>query len=102
MVYFHLSHYREFKNYYLIEIKKNLKPEFSKVVNYNRFVELIHNTLSVIFSFLSNTCMGKCFGILFIDSTILKVCDNKRIHSHKNLFNPSLFLQKKTILNRTL
>ncbi|EKR63175.1 hypothetical protein LEP1GSC036_3073 [Leptospira weilii str. 2006001853] len=24
-VYFHLSHYREFKNFYLIEIKKNMK-----------------------------------------------------------------------------
>ncbi|EMY16040.1 hypothetical protein LEP1GSC043_4456 [Leptospira weilii str. Ecochallenge] len=29
-VYFHLSHYREFKNFYLIEIKKNLKSEFPK------------------------------------------------------------------------
>nr|EMN21297.1 transposase DDE domain protein [Leptospira santarosai serovar Arenal str. MAVJ 401] len=41
------------------------------------------NVLAVIASFLSNTCMGKCSGISFIDSTILKVCDNRRIHSHK-------------------
>ncbi|UOG30161.1 IS982 family transposase [Leptospira noguchii] len=83
VVYFHLSHYREFKNYYLIEIKKNLKSEFPKAVSYNRFVELMPNALCVIASFLSNTRMGKCSGISFIDSTILKVCDNRRIHSHK-------------------
>ncbi|EKR65546.1 hypothetical protein LEP1GSC036_2810 [Leptospira weilii str. 2006001853] len=71
MVFFHLSHYREFKNFYLIEIKKNLKSEFLKTVSYNRFVELTSNALSVIASFLSNTCMGKCSGISFIDSTIL-------------------------------
>ncbi|EKS09186.1 hypothetical protein LEP1GSC071_1839 [Leptospira santarosai str. JET] len=58
VVYFHLSHYREFKNYYLIEIKKNLKSEFPKAVSYNRFVELMPNVLAVIASFLSNTCMG--------------------------------------------
>ncbi|MBE8416775.1 IS982 family transposase, partial [Leptospira borgpetersenii] len=31
----------------------------------------------------SNSCLEKCSGISFIDSTILKVCDNRRIHSHK-------------------
>ncbi|EMF83749.1 hypothetical protein LEP1GSC188_4271 [Leptospira weilii serovar Topaz str. LT2116] len=71
MVYFHLSNYREFKNFYLIEIKKNLKSEFPKAVSYNRFVELIPNALPVIASFLVNSCIGKCSGISFIDSTIL-------------------------------
>ncbi|EMI72114.1 transposase, IS4 family [Leptospira noguchii str. Bonito] len=83
VVYFHLSHYREFKNFYLIEIKKNMKSEFPKAVSYNRFVELMPNALGVIASFLSNSCLEKCSGISFIDSTILKVCDNRRIHSHK-------------------
>ena len=27
--------------------------------------------------------MGECTGISFIDSTILRVCDNRRIHNHK-------------------
>ncbi len=71
VVYFHLSHYKEFKNFYLIEIKKNLKSEFPKAVSYNRFVELMSNALSVIASFLSNSCLEKCSGISFIDSTIL-------------------------------
>ncbi|EPE82254.1 hypothetical protein LEP1GSC021_4590 [Leptospira noguchii str. 1993005606] len=57
VVYFHLSHCREFKNYYLIEIKKNLKSEFPKTVSYNRFVELMPNALTVIASFLSNFCL---------------------------------------------
>ncbi|EKO17675.1 transposase DDE domain protein [Leptospira kirschneri str. H1] len=95
MVHFHLSHYREFKNYYLIEIKKNLKSEFPKAVSYNRFVELMPNALTVIASFLSNSCLEKCSGISFIDSTILKVCDNSRIHSHKNLSKPYFFFVRK-------
>ncbi|EMO83255.1 hypothetical protein LEP1GSC070_2633 [Leptospira santarosai str. AIM] len=41
--------------------------KFSKAVSYNRFVELMPNALSVIASFLSNTCMGKCSGISFFD-----------------------------------
>ncbi|EMO63952.1 hypothetical protein LEP1GSC133_3603 [Leptospira borgpetersenii serovar Pomona str. 200901868] len=43
VVYFHLSHQREFKNFYSIEM--NLKSEFSKAVNYNSFVEPMLNTL---------------------------------------------------------
>lgn len=27
--------------------------------------------------------MGECTGISFTDSTLLRVCDNRRIHSHK-------------------
>ncbi|EKO62795.1 transposase DDE domain protein [Leptospira kirschneri str. H2] len=50
------------------------------------------NALTVIASFLSNSCLEKCSGISFIDSTILKVCDNRRIHSHKNLSKPQFFL----------
>ncbi|EMJ87225.1 transposase [Leptospira kirschneri] len=53
--------------------KKNLKSEFPKAVSYNRFVELMPNALTVIDSFLSNSCLEKCSGISFIDSTILKV-----------------------------
>src|SRR6201992_4400373 len=29
------------------------------------------------------TRLGRCSGISFIDSTSLKVCHNRRIHSHK-------------------
>ncbi|EKO62158.1 transposase DDE domain protein, partial [Leptospira kirschneri str. H2] len=35
-----------------------------------------------------NSCLEKCSGISFIDSTILKVCDNRRIHSHKVFSRP--------------
>ncbi|EKO59647.1 transposase DDE domain protein, partial [Leptospira kirschneri str. H2] len=94
VVYFHLSHYRDLK---LLSDrnKKNLKSEFPKAVSYNRFVELMPNALTVIASFLSNSCLEKCSGISFIDSTILKVCDNRRIHSHKNLSFTIFFLWKK-------
>lgn len=83
VIFFHLSHYRDFKNYYLQEIKGRLKSEFPQAVSYNRFIELMPAALSIVASFLMDSSAKKCTGISFIDSTILKVCDNRRIHSHK-------------------
>jgi len=36
--------------------------------------------------FLKTSCLGKCTGISFVDSTTLAVCNNRRIHNHK-VFN---------------
>lgn len=44
--------------------------------------------------YLKMTCMGECTGISFVDSTTLKVCNNRRIHSHKDpLMNSNLLGQ---------
>jgi hypothetical protein len=82
-IFFHLSHYRTFKDYYSSFVKENLASYFPKLVSYNRFVELMQNALLPLLVYTKTNCLGKCTGINFIDSTTLDVCDNKRISSHK-------------------
>ena len=81
LIYFHHSGYRTFKKYY-----KNcgdLKGAFNEYVSYNRFVELIPETLFPITIFLNLYSKNKCTGIGFIDSTALTVCHNLRISRNR-------------------
>lgn len=82
IVYFHFSHYRTFKHYYLNFVKVNLKDDFPNLVSYSRFMELYPGALVPLVVFLNRYKLSNCTGISFIDSTRLKVCDNRRIHSH--------------------
>lgn len=82
MVCFHQSGYRTFKDYYIKEVKKHLMREFPKLVSYNRFVELMKSALAPSACYLE-TRYAECTGISFIDSTSIKVCHNRRIHSNK-------------------
>ena len=82
-IYFHLSNYRTFKAYYKQYVSTVLKPYFPKLVSYNRFVELIQQTLIPLILYMTKFRTGKCTRISFIDSTTLDVCHNRRIHSHK-------------------
>jgi Transposase DDE domain len=75
LIAFQLSHYREFKNFYLSLSKR----DFPGLVSYNRFIEYIPSVLIIMVSYRN----GKCTGISFVDSTKLVVCHNKRIHNHK-------------------
>jgi len=79
---FHLSGYRTFKHYYKELIFKVYKKFFPKLVSYNRFVELMPYVTVPLIVFI-HTCKGHCYGISFIDSTTLDVCDNHRINQHK-------------------
>ena len=81
VVYFHISNYRNFKIFYLTQIYG--KSDFPNAVSYNRFVELMPNALVLLTLYQIDYSKDKCTGISFIDSTILKACDNRRIHSHK-------------------
>lgn len=83
MILFHLSHYRNIKNFYLKHILKNMKSEFPKTVSYNRFVELQQKALMPMVLFLKMMRLGDCTGISFVDSTPIRVCHNKRIFNHK-------------------
>lgn len=83
LIAFHLSDYRHFKHFYLEHVSKYLVNDFPCLVSYNRFVELIPNSLIYLICFLNRHCKGECTGISFIDSTSLKVCHNKRIPSNK-------------------
>ena len=83
IIFFHLSHYRNFKSYYKNYVCENLKGLFPRLVSYNRFVELMSDTLIPMICYTNNFSKGKCTGISFIDSTPIKVCNNRRIQNHK-------------------
>jgi hypothetical protein len=82
IVLFHSSGYRNFKTFYTEHVMKHLAWAFPRLVSYNRFVELMPSALVPLCGYLQ-TRKGQCSGISFIDSTSLKVCHNRRIHSHK-------------------
>jgi hypothetical protein len=80
---FHLSGFRTFKHFYVFYVQKHMKSEFPKTVSYNRFVELQQSCLMQMVIFLKTVCLGKCTGISFVDSTPIRVCNNKRISRNK-------------------
>lgn len=82
IVMFHSSAYRNFKAYYTEHVIKHLGWAFPRLPSYQRFVELMPRSLVPLCGYLQ-TRKGRCSGISFIDSTSLKVCHNRRIHSHK-------------------
>jgi len=82
IVLFHSSGYRNFKTFYTAHVLKHLTWAFPRLVSYNRFVELMPSALVPLCGYLQ-TRKGECSGVSFIDSTSLKVCHNRRIHSHK-------------------
>lgn len=82
IVYFHASHYRDFKHYYTEYVEVYLRPYFPDLVSYSRFVELMPRALVPLCNYL-HTRKGRCTGITFVDSTPLAVCHNKRIGRHK-------------------
>jgi len=80
---FHLSGYRCFKWYYQRLVCVHMRNYFPTPVSYNRFVELMGCALLPLLVYTRGFRRGKCTGISFIDSTVLKVCHNRRIYSHK-------------------
>jgi hypothetical protein len=82
IIYFHQSHYRNFKAYYREHVCKHLRAEFPNLVTYERFVILMSSAFGPLSAYLKSL-YGRCSGISFIDSTALEVCDNHRIHNHK-------------------
>ncbi len=82
MIYFHQSHYRNFKAYYIRHISDQLNSEFPDLVSYNRFVELMPRVQLPLLAYFIHR-RGKCRGISFVDSTPIRVCHNLRIPRHK-------------------
>ena len=56
--------------------------EFPNLVSYSRFVQLKQEVLRLLTLYL-HVHLSECSGISFVDSTRLRVCDNKRISSHR-------------------
>lgn len=82
LILFHQSHYRTFKAYYTEYVSVHLRSEFPKLVSYQRFVEFVPSALVPLLFYL-HTCLGRCTGVSFVDSTKLAVCHNRRIHQHR-------------------
>lgn len=81
-IFFHQSKYRTFKHYYLFYVQCHLRKFFPRLISYSRIVQHIQRELFPLFCYLQ-TVIGKCTSLSFIDSTLLTVCHNKRISSHK-------------------
>jgi len=75
---FHLSGIRTFKHFYLFYVQKHLQTEFPETVSYNRFLELMQANILPLTLYMKTSCLGNCTGISFIDSTPIRVCNNKR------------------------
>lgn len=83
LIVFHGGQFRNFKHFYLNYVCVHLKDCFPQLVSYNRFIELSHCSAVAFMLFLHHCCRGECTGISFIDSTVLRVCHNKRIKRNK-------------------
>lgn len=80
---FHSGQFRNFKHFYQNYCCVHLKSDFPGLVSYNRFIELSHRHAIAFMFFIHYACRGECTGISFIDSTVLRVCHNKRIKRNK-------------------
>lgn len=83
LVLFHLSGFKCFKHYYLFYVQRHMQGDFPQTVSYNRFIELSQSVAMPMTIFLKTCCLGKCTGISFVDSTPIRVCNNKRIKNNK-------------------
>lgn len=83
LIAFHGGQFRNFKHFYLHYISVHMSSDFPGLVSYNRFIELSHRSAIAFMAFLHYCCRGECTGISFIDSTVLRVCHNKRIKRNK-------------------
>ncbi len=83
LIAFHGGQFRNFKTFYTQYVSVHLQKDFPGLVSYNRFIELSPRSGIVFMLFLNHCCKGECTGISFIDSTVLRVCHNKRIKRNK-------------------
>jgi len=83
LVSFHIGSFRNFKHFYINYVLVHLDKEFPDAVSYNRFIELQQKVIVPFMLYLKNRGFGKCSGISFMDSTPIRVCNNKRIRNNK-------------------
>jgi hypothetical protein len=82
MIHFHQSGYRDFKSYYTRHVQPHLRRAFPELVSYSRFVTLLPRVVLLLWAYAQARC-GGCTGIALVDSTLLRVCHNRRISRHK-------------------
>ena len=79
---FQTSHYRTFKHFYS-DLQRHHPHDFPNLISYPRFARRLSRVTLPLFGYLTSACLGPVTGISFIDSTAIKVCDNKRINRHR-------------------
>ncbi|GAC27296.1 IS982 family transposase [Brumicola pallidula] len=82
VVRFHMSHYRDFKNYYPGYVSVMYKKECPNLLSYTQFLAVMPRVIVPFFAYFTSL-KGKPTGIEFIDPTCIKVCRNIRIPRHK-------------------
>ena len=82
LIAFQQSNYRTFKHFYLKHACVYWRSEFPHLVSYTRLVQLKKEVLTLLRLYLATT-LGDCSGVSFVDSTRVRVCDNRRISSHR-------------------
>ena len=73
IIHFHQSHYRDFKNYYLLYVSRELKAYFPELLSYTRFLGISSSVVVPLCCYLTSK-LGKPTGIQFVDSTKIEVC----------------------------
>ena len=73
IIHFHQSHYRDFKNYYLLYVSRQLKAYFPELLSYTRFLGISSSVVVPLCCYLTSK-LGKPTGIQFVDSTKIEVC----------------------------
>lgn len=83
LIIFHGMQHKNMKHFYLNYVQRHLTHLFPNTVSYNRFVELSQQVILPMTMFLKMQCLGDCTGITYVDSTPIRVCNNKRIKRNK-------------------
>jgi len=74
LIWFHCSHYRTFKAYYIEDVQRHLRAEFPTLVSYSRFVELTPTTRRPLLAYLRTCLEGRTsprLAPLFSSRTLL-------------------------------
>jgi hypothetical protein len=78
---FHLSGYHDLKHFFLF-VSIYWRHYFPQIVSYSRFIELLPSAAFFLNALLVSL-LGKPEGDIYIDSSAIAVCKNKRIYNHK-------------------
>jgi hypothetical protein len=95
LIYFHSSHYRNFKAFYFEHVCNHLWSLFPDLLSYTRFVAIAPTVLVQLCAYLKSR-LDDPTGISYIDSTKIAVCGNKRISRNK-VFSNTAKIGKTTI-----
>lgn len=81
---YHLSGYKCFEYYYRQVVETGcLRGYFPDAPSYSRFVQLKPRILPLMVMYLQCCRLGMLCGLYYADSTAIKACNNRRIHSNK-------------------